>query len=229
MAIWKRIILFGDSITQYSTFTRGWETYVHELVQRKCDIFNRGFSGYNTDFAVKIQESVLSEHLLHDVAFATIFFGANDAALPEYSSEHHVPVERYEMNLNKIVDNFKKMDLDADKIIIISPPPVDEKAHLQNTIAKGNGNVSDRSNDVTKTYGQASARVAKARGCRHIDLWQTMMSTDNYSKYLSDGLHLSDEGNKLLGKCLEPHVRELTQHLPVMLPQWRDFKLSNFK
>ena len=73
------------------------------------------------------------------------------------------------------------------------------------------------------------SQVAKARGCRHIDLWQTMMSTDNYSKYLSDGLHLSDEGNKLLGKCLEPHVRELTQHLPVMLPQWRDFKLSNFK
>lgn len=53
-----------------------------------------------------------------------------------------------------------------------------------------------------------------------------MISNKNYSHYLSDGLHLSDEGNRFLGKLLEKHVLELTDKLPTILPLWADFPLE---
>ncbi len=48
-------------------------------------------------------------------------------------------------------------------------------------------------------------------------------SPDAPASYLSDGLHLSPEGNSFLAKLLEPHFRELTGDLPLVLPYWRDF------
>lgn len=43
----------------------------------------------------------------------------------------------------------------------------------------------------------------------------------NLATYLHDGLHLSDEGNRFLASLLSPHVEELTNHLEIILPDWK--------
>eukprot|EP00551_Chaetoceros_affinis_P005088 CAMPEP_0203675182 /NCGR_PEP_ID=MMETSP0090-20130426/19281_1 /ASSEMBLY_ACC=CAM_ASM_001088 /TAXON_ID=426623 /ORGANISM="Chaetoceros affinis, Strain CCMP159" /LENGTH=373 /DNA_ID=CAMNT_0050541291 /DNA_START=16 /DNA_END=1137 /DNA_ORIENTATION=+ len=54
-----KIILLGDSITQmsFSATLSGWGSYVADVYQRRCDVYNRGMSGYNTDWFLRYLKS----------------------------------------------------------------------------------------------------------------------------------------------------------------------------
>ncbi|KDD72970.1 hypothetical protein H632_c2680p1 [Helicosporidium sp. ATCC 50920] len=77
-------LLFGDSITQYGFEPQGWGMHIASQYERRIDLINRGFGGYNTRWALEllpwVMEGVVKPQL------ATIFFGANDAALPDRTS-----------------------------------------------------------------------------------------------------------------------------------------------
>jgi hypothetical protein len=66
------------------TFTDGWPS-VHlfkNLRFRKCDVLNRGFSGYNTRWAkIILPRLIRMGSSLDSPVAVTIFFGANDSAL----------------------------------------------------------------------------------------------------------------------------------------------------
>ena len=96
-----RIILFGDSITQGSfDSVSPWGSLLANRYQRRADAVNRGFSGYNSRWALHILPSVFPAS--DDIPpLVTIFFGANDASLAtEDSKRQHVPVEEYRENLS---------------------------------------------------------------------------------------------------------------------------------
>nr|CAB3255136.1 isoamyl acetate-hydrolyzing esterase 1 homolog [Phallusia mammillata] len=221
MSSWPRVVLLGDSITQYSLQPNGWGTYVAQQVQRKCDLINRGFSGYNTDNIVQFLSKLVDAKLVQNVAFVTIFLGANDSVLPGSYSNQHVPVDRFETNLFKIVEHFKSLGVSSDKIILIAPPPVEAELRAKHMMEKGNGSVCDRSNDTSIEYAKACVKVANSKKCRVIDLF-TLMINKHLPTYLNDGLHFSDEGNSLLASELSTHVEELTKELEMNLPDWKD-------
>ena len=53
--IWPRVVLIGDSITQQGGRAGGgWVARLAEALERKCDVVNRGFSGYTTR-TIKVQ------------------------------------------------------------------------------------------------------------------------------------------------------------------------------
>ncbi len=58
--------------------------FTHAFVpaEAQVDVLNRGFGGYNTRWALFLLDGILSSLGSQDVALATLFFGANDAALP---------------------------------------------------------------------------------------------------------------------------------------------------
>lgn len=74
----------------------------------------RGYSGYNTRWALKVLDRVFPASQGRDggtdtapVAL-TVFFGANDACLPDRCSGfQHVPLREFEQNLRSIVSFFK--------------------------------------------------------------------------------------------------------------------------
>lgn len=70
---------------------------------RKCDVITRGFSGYNTRWCRVILPDILKEFDPEDIAFATIFLGANDSNLPE-NTVQHVPLPRYKQDLKDMVE-----------------------------------------------------------------------------------------------------------------------------
>ena len=80
-----RFVFFGDSITQRACGPDGWATIVADAYQRRVDVINRGYSGYNTRWAKKIMEDIFPSTDT-SVLLTTIFFGANDAALPDRTS-----------------------------------------------------------------------------------------------------------------------------------------------
>lgn len=58
------------------------EPRAHLLRSRKCDVLNRGFSGYNTRWArIILPRLIASGSGLESPAAVTVFFGANDSAL----------------------------------------------------------------------------------------------------------------------------------------------------
>lgn len=78
-------VLVGDSITQYSFNPEGWGTLLASQYGRRVDIVNRGFGGYNSVWGLKLLPYAL-QGLGQAPQLATVFFGANDAALPDRTS-----------------------------------------------------------------------------------------------------------------------------------------------
>lgn len=73
----------------------------------------RGYSGYNTRWVLKVLEKVFAATQHGDGGIngapvaITIFFGANDACLPDrYGAFQHVPLLEYKQNLHSIVSFF---------------------------------------------------------------------------------------------------------------------------
>jgi hypothetical protein len=77
-----RIILFGDSLTEQAWKTGGWACGLADLYGRRLDVINRGFSGYNTKFAVELLDDLFHDCTEANTPLVTVFFGANDAGMP---------------------------------------------------------------------------------------------------------------------------------------------------
>ncbi len=105
------ILLFGDSITQQGFGWEGgvgWASLLAADYSRRADVWNRGFSGYNTRHALALIEDDDIFGTLPpqaNVLFCTVFFGANDAAIP--GERQHVPMVEYRENLQQIVTGIR--------------------------------------------------------------------------------------------------------------------------
>lgn len=97
------ILAFGDSITQRGH--NGWVGLLADIYTRRADIINRGFSGYNSKWARDIFQDVV---IRCNPDLVIIFFGANDAVIPEVAQ--HVPVDEYERNLDWMVQALRQVD-----------------------------------------------------------------------------------------------------------------------
>ncbi|NXF86438.1 IAH1 esterase, partial [Eubucco bourcierii] len=138
LLLWPRLVLFGDSITEYSFQEGGWGTFLAERLLRRCDVFNRGFSGYNTRWAKLLLPRLIAAGAgAESTAAVTLFFGANDSALEELNPKQHVPLEEYAANLKSMVHYLSSVGITEDRVILITPPPLQEAAWEKACLAKG--------------------------------------------------------------------------------------------
>ena len=208
MRLRPSILLFGDSITQFShgegPVKYGWGSLLSAAYQRRADVLNRGFSGYNTRHALDIVPKVFGASTgvyQSKLLFVTLFFGANDACIP--GERQHVPVQEYGENLTRIVQDIRRIakeqsssDIDFP-IIIMTPPPIDQDAWKKYLNLFDH---NDRRNDLAREYGMEAKRVAKLLNCPVLDTWE-LLGGDNltrFGQHLCDGLHLGESGNELV-------------------------------
>ena len=172
------LMLFGDSITQFSFNPElcGWGAALAHWYARQADVLNRGFSGYNTR-----QGRILLQKLLPlpetgvstQPRLLTIMFGANDAADAVHNARQHVPVSEYESNLRDMIAHARAA-CPGILIVLITPPPLDEKAYAAHNLALKRRKASDpidRSIGRVRPYVEAVARVADSLGCPMVNLW----------------------------------------------------------
>ncbi|ONM28479.1 Isoamyl acetate-hydrolyzing esterase [Zea mays] len=124
-----RLVLFGDSITELSFASGGWGAALTDRFARQADVVLRGLSGYNTRWALKVlpraMEGAAGAGAGADPAAVTVFFGANDASLPDQVQAHqHVPLKEYQSNLRAICAYFKVMDLSWIRMSWIGRSPI---------------------------------------------------------------------------------------------------------
>ena len=181
-------------------------------------MINRGFSGYNTRWALQLlrgtqlRDTTPNEH----TALVTIFFGANDASLPEHNPRQHVPLDEFAANLRAIVAHLR-VHCPSAALLLLTPPPVCHEQRLTFQRARypnSPSGVLERTNDNAGRYAAAVLRVANELGLPCVNLWEAMQTTapgNGWHTFLSDGLHLSPEGN---AKVAELVVAEIEAAYP---------------
>ncbi|XP_076459429.1 isoamyl acetate-hydrolyzing esterase 1 homolog [Babylonia areolata] len=223
---WPKVILLGDSLTQFSFSSDGcWGALVADHLQRKCDVINRGFSGYNARWCGHMLPQLVSKDLAKNTAAVTIFLGANDANNFETNPRQHVPLVEFQQTLTDMVEHLMSVGVSRDKIILISPPSFNAEAWKIECIKKGKD--VTKTNETTGEYAKAVMAVAKECGTKQVDLFSNMMKAQEWKSMLNDGLHLSPSGSQLLFNLLLPILDELTSTLPTMYPLWDEVDLDN--
>ncbi|XP_050220782.1 GDSL esterase/lipase At5g45920 [Mercurialis annua] len=222
-----KIYLFGDSITEASFDEAGWGASLANHFARKADVVLRGYSGYNTRWALKVAERVFPPPADggddEQPLAVTVFFGANDACLADRSSAfQHVPLQEYKQNLDAIVSFFKRRWPNTT-VILITPPPIDEAARLLHPyVVEDLLGEPERTNEAAGAYAKACVTAAEECECPVIDLWTKMQQFPDWKHaYLSDGLHLTQGGNKFVFEEVVKTMKENglnAETLPVDLP-----------
>jgi len=228
-----KFILLGDSITQlsFSASLSGWGAHLADVYQRRVDVYNRGFGGYNTDWFLQYLQTPEGKHDIWDlrghtndsVKLVTIFFGANDASDETLNLRHHVPLERFEQNLRTIANLCRENFGHDVRMIFITPPPVYHKSRIQYQIQrygaeKATGKL-ERTLELSGLYADVVCKVAKDLHVPCLHLWKQMQDesppTDSsldedqpWGQYLNDGLHLSQLGNTFLAQRLVTLIQQ---------------------
>lgn len=210
-------VLFGDSITQqgYSVAQHGynnnifllllsisyylllyylllllyrWVSLLSEYWTRKVDIINRGYSGYNTKLGINIIKDVV---LILKPNLIVLFFGANDACVE--NTLHHVPLNEFYDNLNKMIYLIKE-ELPTTTIILITPPPIYEPALELSNKNKNKEIIKDRNLLNTKKYVNEVKKLGILHKLTVVDAFNALKGNepnDERKNYFIDGLHLN--------------------------------------
>ncbi|KAJ1901590.1 isoamyl acetate-hydrolyzing esterase [Kickxella alabastrina] len=221
-------LALGDSITQLggNSTNNGWVSLLSHHYRRRMDVLNRGISGYNTEQARKIVESVLPKPTLplrkvskwpgRDDTFAgstptvrlmTIFYGANDSAMKP--SWRHVPLDVFSANLRYMVSLVSDPESDyyspETRIVLVTPPALGER--MYEVSWKGTSEQGVRKNNNTKLYADAVKEIARDFKLPCVDMWTAVEDKvrkfigvdpfDGYDEYFVDGMHFSAKGNQL--------------------------------
>lgn len=200
-------------------------SFLANIYQRRADVLNRGYSGYNTRFFLRLLPDILRDEQiapqkLQDsssrsnsqqeedeptVALTILFFGANDAAISGLDDHHHVPVDEYQENLSKIID-IVKQETKCRRFLLVTPPPVHHEQRFAFQISKYGDKatgVLERTLENTGRYSQASKELATRLSYPCLDLYHDMQKDgDDWGRFLCDGLHFAKPGHDFVGHAM---------------------------
>ena len=134
----------------------------------------------------------------------TIWFGANDACLSH--SVQHVPLEKFSENLTKLIQMVTSATSSwyspITNIILITPPPFNPAQWMEVLLSRDPSSQMDRTPENTARYAQAVRGVGEKAKIPVVDVHSEILNAaggklEALRKYLSDGLHLTEEGYKV--------------------------------
>jgi lysophospholipase L1-like esterase len=224
--IWKKLLVIGDSNVQFGWSKEGtWLSLLADLLQRKCDIICRGFSGYNTHYIKLMLSDIMKEFQIDSISGIIILLGSNDSA--RENSIQHVSLKKYKENLDFIFNYLTcEWGIEKQKIIIISPPKIDDQKWKNYTLQMNYE--MNHFDGLVKSYANECVNFAKQNQLLHLDLYYKMDAQgDAFKQLLNDGLHFSTAGSLFLFENLKPLVNRLTENINVNYPYWRDIDPMN--
>ncbi|KAI9726396.1 MAG: hypothetical protein M1834_009024 [Cirrosporium novae-zelandiae] len=180
--------------------------------------------------------------LLVKTVTATVFFGANDAVLPDVKDRQYVSLEHYRDNLISIAQH-PLVKAHEPRIILITPGPIDEYQQEINDREKGYTELR-RTAANAKIYAEMTRKVAKELNVPVVDTWTAFMTKAGWKEgeplvgskecppnsvlreLLLDGLHFDGPGYKILYEELMKSIEkewpdQMPDKLEMPLPEWR--------
>jgi lysophospholipase L1-like esterase len=185
------------------------------------------------------------------VVLFILFFGANDATIkgtpqhvhtPSIHNWEQVPLETYASNLKQILTSpLLKQNNPNIRVLLITPPPI--CAYRWGDHDREAGRSPQRTAEHTALYAQKAKSVASSLDIPFVDLWTHFLlevgwkpgdpligstkvaKNEELGKLLPDGLHFSEEGNKLCFKLIFEKIKEVwsdldPENMTVKVPFW---------
>lgn len=198
----KKVIFFGDSITQAGVAPNGYITVLQQTLaqngkDKNFELVGAGIGGNKVyDLYLRLEDDVLSKK--PDLVF--IYIGINDV----WHKRTHgtgTDADKFEKFYNKLID---KIQAAGAKIVICTPTVVGEKKDF----------VNELDGDLNK-YAEIIRGIAKSRNVELIDLrkatvgYISVHNPENKAKDILtvDGVHMNDAGNKFLAEQFLPYIK----------------------
>jgi len=195
----KRVIFFGDSITQMGVNPGGYIVKIGELLEQKglsknYELIGAGVGGNKVyDLYLRLEDDVLSKN--PDIVF--IWVGVNDV-WHKVSSGTGTDADKFEKFYTAII---KKLQDKGIRVILVTPACIGERTDFTN----------QQDGDLNK-YAQIIRGLAKNYKCELVDLREAFLSynlknnpENKESGVLTvDRVHLNPKGNEFVAdKMLE--------------------------
>ena len=198
----KKVIFFGDSITQAGVAPNGYITLLQQMLvkngrDKAFDLVGAGIGGNKVyDLYLRLEEDVLSKK--PDLVF--IYVGINDVWHKRSFGTGTDP-DKFEKFYNRIIE---KIQAAGAKVVICTPTVVGEKK----------GFVNELDGDLNK-YAEIVRKIAKNKNVELIDLHKNIIDyinkhnpEDKNSGILTtDGVHMNDEGNRFLAEQFWGYIK----------------------
>ena len=201
-----KVVFLGDSITQQGENSEGEGTYkgfitsLRENVSQEVELINKGIGGNKvSDLLLRYNDDVLK--LKPNIVF--IYIGINDV-WHKYDWGTGSDIDTYEKGLRKIITDIKAV---GAKIILCTPTVIGEN----NGEFKLNNNFKDIDtmeimNKDLDAFSDVVRNLSSEFNTDLLDLrkkFKEYISENNYQNMpkgilTSDGVHLNNEGNKLI-------------------------------
>ncbi|CAJ1805809.1 unnamed protein product [Sphenostylis stenocarpa] len=186
-----KVVLFGSSIVQYGYY-EGWGATLSHLYARKADIVVRGYAGWNSRRALEVLDILFPKDAIEQPSLVIVYFGGNDSTIANpYGIGPHVPLDEYKENMRKIAIHMK-FDTNPNnsqhlsektRTIFLTTPPINEAQIPNNRDPQG---LPMRTNEACRIYAEACLEVCDEMNVKVV--WS----------FLSDGIHLTNEGSKIV-------------------------------
>ncbi len=196
----KKVVFFGDSITQAAIDSNGYITILAKELQKKkksnnYELIGAGISGNKVpDLQARLEKDVLSRN--PDIVF--IYIGINDVWHFTHpcckDKDGGTSNEKFESGLREIVSQIQAK---GAQVILCTPSVIGE--------AKAGTNAQDKMLDEYAGISRKVAQETKAELCDLRDSFQSYLGKHNESNLdknvlTTDGVHLNPTGNQLVAK-----------------------------
>ncbi len=194
----KKVIFFGDSITQAGVKGNGYINQLKKAVDStKFQLIGAGIGGNKVyDLYLRMEDDVLNKK--PDLVF--IYVGINDVwhkLGAKTGTDYDKYLKFYQALINKIQAN-------GSKVVLCTPTVIGEK--------------KDGSNEVDADLNKYAAGVRELAGKNNLPLcdlrkafvdYETANNTEDKEKGIltTDKVHLNDTGNKLVADTMLPFLK----------------------
>lgn len=198
----QHLIFVGDSLTalfrgyNYVDKVRGWLQY---RFGNQVTVTNAGAGG---DFTTRVLSRLDADVVAQKPTHVFLFLGHNDSKLKSVTGyrEAVVPPDRYEQEYRQIIQTIQQKT-GARVTVISATSSVYEitKATAEKAAAAGKAHNLFGKPEVLEQYNAIAKRVAQELGAGYLDVYEPTRTHPNKpALFTADGVHLSNEGNRLV-------------------------------
>ena len=200
----KKIIFFGDSITQAGVQPGGYITRIGELATKeglanKFDFVGAGIGGNKIyDLYLRLEDDVLSKD--PDVVF--IYVGVNDV-WHKQSYGTGTDADKFERFYNAVI---KKIIAKGAQVILVTPAVIGERTDFSNQL---DGDLNRYSNIIRSIAQQNGLKVVDLRNAFLAYNKQNNPENKEQGILTTDRVHLNEKGNQLVAEEIWKVIKSL--------------------
>ena len=199
----KKVVFFGDSITQAGVQPKGYITVMRDMLQKEgntgYDLIGAGIGGNKVyDLYLRMDSDVLAKS--PDIVI--IYVGVNDV-WHKSSFGTGTDADKFEKFYRAII---KKLEANNAKVILVTPATIGEK---KNYVNQQDGDLNKYSSIIKTIGNEMHLPVVDLRTL--FENYEQQHNTNDVDRGVLtvDGVHLNDTGNQLVAETILKAIKEL--------------------